>query len=143
MKERTPTTNKNSVIFILFDGKNIQLEKRVEQNDKYLGHFLVPGGKVEPGEGPNAALIREVREEYGLTHIKGEELGLVVVSEGVVESCKHVYLIDQWKEWKLMNPEKRNAHLSVSLEKARHICKHPVTHAVLDLFEDYLLRQNT
>jgi 8-oxo-dGTP pyrophosphatase MutT (NUDIX family) len=143
MVERTPLVRKNSVIFVLFDGRSIQLEERVEKNDRYLGYFLVPGGKVEPGEGPNSALIREIREEYALIHIKGEELGLIIVPEGDVESCKHVYLITGWEEGNLYDAEQRNLHLSVSLEEARRICKHPVTQTVLDLCEAHLPRQDS
>ena len=32
-----------------------------------IGHFVAPGGKLEPGESPVEAAVREVEEEVGLT----------------------------------------------------------------------------
>ncbi len=44
-----------------------------------------PGGKVEPGESEPAALVRECREELGVTVEVGERLGPdVAVAEGWV-----------------------------------------------------------
>ena len=40
-----------------------------------------PGGKLEPGEGPEQALVRELREE----------LGVGAVTRGVVARERHVY----------------------------------------------------
>ena len=34
-----------------------------------------PGGKVEPGEVPSAALVREIREELGVDVVVHEQLG--------------------------------------------------------------------
>ncbi|MDR0400220.1 MAG: NUDIX domain-containing protein [Treponema sp.] len=39
------------------------------------GKWEFPGGKGEPGEGPEAALIREFQEEFSLPIRVGEELG--------------------------------------------------------------------
>ena len=44
-------------------GKVLMSRRRADQAMPLLWEF--PGGKVEPGEHPHAALVREVREELG------------------------------------------------------------------------------
>jgi ADP-ribose pyrophosphatase YjhB (NUDIX family) len=49
------------------------------------GLWSVPGGRVEPGESPAAAVEREVREETGLAVRAGEPVGrLQIPGAGVV-----------------------------------------------------------
>ncbi|MGO4649582.1 NUDIX hydrolase [Nocardia sp. 2YAB30] len=40
----------------------------------HFGYWNLPGGKVEPGEKPAAAAVREMSEETGLTIVKSEEV---------------------------------------------------------------------
>lgn len=60
-------------------GRVLMSRRRADQAMPNLWEF--PGGKVEPGEHPEAALIREVREE----------LGCDVELEGIHEVVFHAY----------------------------------------------------
>jgi len=52
------------VAAILRQGRSILIARRAPEID-HGGLWELPGGKVEPGESPEAALEREIREELG------------------------------------------------------------------------------
>jgi len=54
------------VAAVLINEKNEVLLAQRPKGKMMEGAWEFPGGKVEPGESPEAALIREIREELGI-----------------------------------------------------------------------------
>ncbi len=71
-------------------GRILMSRRRADQAMPNLWEF--PGGKVEPGEHPEAALVREVREELGLEIDVGELLGTGRDDAGEIAVRLDVYL---------------------------------------------------
>ncbi|UUT34504.1 (deoxy)nucleoside triphosphate pyrophosphohydrolase [Microbacterium elymi] len=61
------------VAAVIVDGDRI-LACRRREGKADAGRWEFPGGKVEPGESPAEALVREVREELGIDIRIGEVL---------------------------------------------------------------------
>ncbi|MGW4925744.1 (deoxy)nucleoside triphosphate pyrophosphohydrolase [Streptomyces parvulus] len=57
----------------LVDGGRLLAARRSAPAD-LAGRWELPGGKVEPGEAPEAALVRELREELGVAAEAGERV---------------------------------------------------------------------
>lgn len=63
----TPPTLLTVVALALLDHAGRVLMQRRPASRAHGGLWEFPGGKVEPGEGPAAALVREIAEELGIT----------------------------------------------------------------------------
>lgn len=72
---------------VAIDDGNLLLIRR--RNEPGLGEWSVPGGRMEPGETIQEAVVRELREETG---IEGVCTGLIGVAESIGPNHHHVIL---------------------------------------------------
>ena len=56
---------------VIIEGDRVLLSQR-KRGTHLAGAWEFPGGKVEPGEDPRAALVRELREELGIEALAGD-----------------------------------------------------------------------
>ncbi|GMQ56068.1 8-oxo-dGTP diphosphatase [Vallitalea sediminicola] len=62
-----------TLCYIEKDGRTLMLHRVKKENDIHEGNWIGLGGKIEKGESPEECIIREVKEESGLT-IKNPDL---------------------------------------------------------------------
>ncbi len=58
---------RSTLCYIERDGKYLLMHRTKKKKDVNQGKWIGVGGKFEEGEGPEECLLREVREETGLT----------------------------------------------------------------------------
>ena len=85
----------NTVLcYVERDGCYLMLHRIKKQQDLNAGKWIGVGGKLEVGEAPEEALLREVREETGLTLTRWQRRGLVTFVTGDITEYMHVFTAD-------------------------------------------------
>jgi ADP-ribose pyrophosphatase YjhB (NUDIX family) len=81
-------TGKTATAVIVFPGKRILLVKRATV--PFKGYWALPGGRCEPGESPEEAVVREVKEETGLDIVVTGKIG-EYIERGVKDGVEYEY----------------------------------------------------
>jgi len=74
--KKEPTPHYQVVIGLIQRGNKILIQKRPAKG-LLGGLWEFPGGKIEPGESGEAALLREIQEETGLKILLGDKIGTI------------------------------------------------------------------
>lgn len=98
MSEKTLPAPRNTTLCYLERGRDYLLLRRVKrENDENRDKYVGVGGKFEPGESPEDCLLREVREETGLTLTRWRYRAIVTfVSDEWGTEYMHLFTADRW-----------------------------------------------
>lgn len=66
VSKKAPVPHRDVAVALLYDAAGRLLVQQRPEGKMLGGLWELPGGKVEPGERPEAAVVREVREELGV-----------------------------------------------------------------------------
>ena len=83
-----------TLYYIERDGQYLMLHRVKKQNDLNHDKWIGVGGKFEPLESPEDCLLREVREETGLTLTRWRYRGIVTFVSGGQGEYMHLFTAD-------------------------------------------------
>lgn len=66
-----------TLCYIEREGRYLMLHRTKKENDLNGGKWIGVGGKLEPGETPNECVLRETREETGLSLTSYKQVGII------------------------------------------------------------------
>lgn len=79
-----------TLCYIEKDGRTLMLHRVKKKNDMNRDKWLGVGGKFEPGESPEECMLREAKEETGLTLTRWAYRGIVTFVSG--DHCEYMHL---------------------------------------------------
>lgn len=109
------------VLGIIENNGRFLVTRRVDEVPMWHHKWGLPGGKIEHGETPVQALLREAEEETGLRICDPELLGVHThhwnLSENVLQTFLIIYRATSDTDQVRLDPEENDAHRWVTLEE--------------------------
>ncbi len=84
------------LIYIKRNNQFLMLYRNKKKNDINGDKYIGVGGHIEEGETPEQALVREVKEETGLTLLRFQKVGIVHFSDTGISETMHLYISDSF-----------------------------------------------
>ncbi|MBR1550261.1 MAG: 8-oxo-dGTP diphosphatase [Bacteroidales bacterium] len=90
---------KQTTLCYIDDGERYLMLHRVKkENDASHGKWIGVGGKCEADEAPDECMLREVREETGITVTRWRYRGIVTfISDTWPNEYMHLFTADRWQ----------------------------------------------
>lgn len=87
-----------TLAYLRAGGRTLMLHRDAREDDYHRGRYNGLGGKFEPGESPEACLVREVREESGLAVEEARLKGVITFPrfDGVDDWYTFVYVVPRF-----------------------------------------------
>lgn len=85
-----------TLCYIEQDGKYLMLHRVKKEHDINKDKWIGIGGKFEPGESPEDCLLREAKEETGLTVTSYRYRGIVTFVSGTDTEYMHLFTADEF-----------------------------------------------
>ena len=86
-----------TLLYLERDGKYLMLHRTKRENDENAGKWIGIGGKFEEGESPEDCVIREAKEETGLTVVSPSFRGIITfVSDRSGTEYMHLFTADRF-----------------------------------------------
>ena len=85
-----------TLCYIEKDGRTLMLHRVKKKNDMNRDKWLGVGGKFEPGESPEECMLREAKEETGLTLTRWAYRGIVTFVSGDYCEYMHLFTATGW-----------------------------------------------
>ena len=98
MSEKVNKSQLTTLCYIEKDGKYLMMHRVKKKNDINKDKWIGVGGHFEYGESPEECLLREVKEETGLTLLDYKARGIItfIYGENVVEYM-HLFTSDSFE----------------------------------------------
>ena len=66
-----------TLCYVQSNGRTLMMHRNKKPGDVHIGKWNGLGGKLDPGESPDECVVREIREESGLTLIEPRLRGVL------------------------------------------------------------------